>query len=270
MKMSLLQMTQSILSAMDSDEVNSIADTVESMQVAYIIRTVCYDILSRTGLPDQHDLFELDPSNDSSKPTLMYLPSNVIDLEWLKYKTNITGDADLRYAQVQYLHPKDFFDRQNNLNVSQTNVISFSHTINGDTFDFVCTNNKMPEVYTSFDDRTIVFDSYDATQDTTLMKNKTMCFGVLFSQFEMTDNYIPDLDPREFSLLYNKAEARCFALLKQMTNAVAEREERRQWISVQNRKQQIPERTNPLDCLPNYGRRGRGLWYVSRLGRNSW
>jgi hypothetical protein len=33
-KMTLLEMTQNILSAMNSDEVNSITDTVESLQVA--------------------------------------------------------------------------------------------------------------------------------------------------------------------------------------------------------------------------------------------
>ena len=270
MKMTLLQMTQDILSAMDSDEVNSISDTVESMQVANIVRRTYYDILSRTGLPDQHDLFELNPSNDNTKPTLMYRPASCIGIDWVKYQTNVSSDADLRYSVIEYLHPKDFFDRQNNLNVSASNVISFSHTINSDTMLFVCLNDKMPEYYTSFDDNTMVFDSYDSSQDTTLMKNKTMCYGVLFSEFEMEDSYIPDLDPREFSLLYNKAEAKCFAVLKQMTNASSEREERRQWISVQKRKQEVPERTDPLHGLPNYGRRGRGLWTTTRLGRNSW
>lgn len=270
MRMNLLQITQDILSAMDSDEVNSISDTVESMQVANIVRRTYFDILSRTGLPDQHDLFELDPSNDSSKPTLMYRPSTCIGLDWVKYQINTTGEPDLRYAFVNYLHPKDFFDQQNNLNTSQSNVISFSHTINSDTMTFVCKNDKMPEYYTSFDDNTIVFDSYDASQDSTLVKNKTMCYGILFSSFEMVDSYVPDLDPREFSLLYNKAEAKCFAVLKQMTNVSSEREERKQWISIQKRKQEVPERTDPLAYLPDYGRRGRGLYGRTRLGRNSW
>ena len=37
-KMSLLEMTQDILSDMDSDEVNSINDSVESLQVLGIIK----------------------------------------------------------------------------------------------------------------------------------------------------------------------------------------------------------------------------------------
>ena len=270
MKSTLLEITQDILSAMDSDEINSISDTVEALQVANIVRRVYYDILSRTGLPDQHDLFELDPSNDNTKPTIMYRPAACVGLDWVKYQTNLTGDTDLKYAEVEYLHPKDFFDHQNSLNVSETNVISFDHTINSDTMTFVCLNDKMPEYYTSFDDYTLVFDSYDSSVDTTLMKNKTMCYGILFSDFEMVDSYIPDLDPREFSLLYNKAESKCFAVLKQMPNSIADREERKQWISVQKRKQEVPERTDPLHCLPNYGRRGRGMYSTTRLGRNSW
>ena len=46
-KLTLLNMTQNILSEMDSDEVNGIADTVESTQVAHIIETMYYDLTAR-------------------------------------------------------------------------------------------------------------------------------------------------------------------------------------------------------------------------------
>lgn len=270
MKSTLLELTQDILSAMDSDEVNSISDTVESAQVAKIIRRTYYDIISRTDLKEHKELFELESSNDTTKPTLMYLPSTVIGVEWIKYKTNVEEDNDLRYSEIFYLCPKDFFERQNYLNVSQPNVISFSHTINSDTFEFFVLNDKMPQYYTSWDDGTVIMDSYDSGEDTYLVKNKTMCYGTLYDLFLLEDSFIPDLDPRMFALLYNKASARCFAELKQMSNAAAEREERRQWIGVvERRNQQIPDKTNPLAHLPNYGKPARGK-SILRYGRNSW
>ena len=42
MKMTLLDITQSILSAMDSDYANSIGDTVEAEQVATIVKETYY------------------------------------------------------------------------------------------------------------------------------------------------------------------------------------------------------------------------------------
>ena len=58
MKYTLLEMTQDILSNMSSDEVNSISDTPESLQVATIIKQKYYDIVSRGDLPE-HNLYRL-------------------------------------------------------------------------------------------------------------------------------------------------------------------------------------------------------------------
>ena len=44
-KLTLLDMTQDILSDIDSDEVNSISDTPDSLQVAGIIKSSFYDMI---------------------------------------------------------------------------------------------------------------------------------------------------------------------------------------------------------------------------------
>ena len=44
-KLTLLEMTQDIMSDMDSDEINSINDSVEALQVAQIIKTTYYNII---------------------------------------------------------------------------------------------------------------------------------------------------------------------------------------------------------------------------------
>ena len=81
----LLNMVQNILSAMSSDEVNSIGDTVESMQVAQIIQNKYYDIMARGDLTLDLQLFQLNPSDNSSFPVLMQLPAGVSRIDWLKY-----------------------------------------------------------------------------------------------------------------------------------------------------------------------------------------
>jgi hypothetical protein len=84
-RQTLLQMTQTILAALDSDAINSISDTVESTQVAQIIQNKYYDILSRDSLPSQETLFQLVASGDVTKPVLMTLPSGCANMQWLKY-----------------------------------------------------------------------------------------------------------------------------------------------------------------------------------------
>lgn len=83
-------MTQNVLSRMSSDEVNSISDTPESLQVANIIKNKYFDIVSRVQLPEHEQLIQLDPSLDSTSPVLMYIPDGIADLKWLKYfDTNV-------------------------------------------------------------------------------------------------------------------------------------------------------------------------------------
>jgi hypothetical protein len=85
MKMTLLDMTQSILSSMGSDQVNSIGDTVESQQVADILKQTYFNMLGRYDLPEHNRIIQLDPSNDATKPTLMFRPAGVHRIEWIKY-----------------------------------------------------------------------------------------------------------------------------------------------------------------------------------------
>jgi hypothetical protein len=81
----LLQMTQNILSAMSSDEVNSISDTTESLQVANAIETVYNNFVGRSELPEHFQYFQLTASNNITTPTIMYVPNNCRRVDWIKY-----------------------------------------------------------------------------------------------------------------------------------------------------------------------------------------
>lgn len=83
--MTVLQMTQNILSAMSSDEINSIGDTVESLQVATILQNKYYDIVARGDLTLDDQLFQLVPSSNPTAPVMMTLPTGVMRLNWMRY-----------------------------------------------------------------------------------------------------------------------------------------------------------------------------------------
>jgi hypothetical protein len=85
MKYTLLEITQDILSNLNSDEVNSINDNAESLQVARIVRQKYFDIINRLDLPDHDQLIQLNPSTDQTLPVLMYVPDGVSGIKWIKY-----------------------------------------------------------------------------------------------------------------------------------------------------------------------------------------
>lgn len=78
-------MVQNILSRMSSDEVNSIGDTTESMQVAQILQNKYYDIVARGSLTIDETLFQLVPSDNATNPVMMLLPQGVSRIDWLQY-----------------------------------------------------------------------------------------------------------------------------------------------------------------------------------------
>lgn len=93
-------MTQDILSSMSSDEVNSIGDTTESLQVANMIRQKYFDILSRVDLTDHQQLFQLQGSVDPTSPVLMYVPAGISDVKWIKYfdSNSLDGNTATDFA----------------------------------------------------------------------------------------------------------------------------------------------------------------------------
>ena len=107
-KMTLLEIVQDILSDMDSDEVNSINDSVESLQVAQIVKSTYYNIIDGKDYPWLKELFQLNASGVASKPTFMSLPSTVIDLEWIKYNKIKVGETKALYKKIIYKTPEDF------------------------------------------------------------------------------------------------------------------------------------------------------------------
>lgn len=256
MKYTLLEMTQMILSSMDSDEVNSISDTIESNQVALLLKGVYYDIANELGLPEDEGLIELTASGDSLKPVLMSIPNTVTRVSNISYDTrgSDTDTIDLpRWKKLQFLPLQEFIEHTQMFRSDETYMGSMQVTSGTDTFEFIHRNNVMPAYYTAFDDQQLIFDSYDNTIDTTLQKAKTLCYGARYKEFSMTDTFVPGMDSTQFSYYLNKAKVRAFAELKQAPNQEAAAETRRQKVISQKRKHKAPHLT-AFEKRPNYGR----------------
>ena len=245
--MTLLEMTQDILSDMDSDEVNSINDSVESLQVAQIIKTTYYNIIDGRDYDFLYELFQLDASGTSSRPTHMKLPENIIDLKYIKYNCKTLTDTKDKYLKIKYLMPEDFMEVVDSRDSSKSNVTVVTDPT-GISINVM--NDKAPEYFTSFDDENLVFDSYDSQVDTTLQNNKTQCHGKRSVAFTLLDSFTPDLPVQMFSYLLAEAKSTAFVTLKQMPNAKAEQISNSQ----KRRMSQDAWRVKNGIHYPNYGR----------------
>jgi hypothetical protein len=245
-QMTLLEIVQDILSDLDSDEVNSINDTVEATQVANTVRSVYEHLIDSRDWPHLYAIYALDSSTDVSLPTLLSLPTNVEELMFLKYNKKKSTDVNDRYEDVKYKLPEDFINICNKRNSSDSTVEQI--TISGVTLNVL--NNVAPTYYTSFDNDTIICDSYDNAVDSILQSSKTQARGKRLPIFTLTDTFIPDLPVNAFALLVNESKSACSLKFKQTADQKAEQ------YSVTNRRKMSQEAwrvTNGIS-YPDYGR----------------
>ncbi len=250
-----LDYVQDILSALDSDEINSVDDTVESAQVLRILKRTYDSIVSRADLNEHYTMFQLEASGTSTKPVLMTRPTDVSSILWIKYNVETADDTNDNFREITFLPLDTFLNMTHRLTESDTQVDTFTQTIDTSSIKFFYENDRAPRHYTTYDDHTIIFDAYDSAIEATLQKAKTQCYGKKDQSFTSTDAFVPFLDVEFGTLLLNEALVVAFAELKQVPNEVAKMWAQRAWTKVSNSKRGINQNRKPILDQVNYGRK---------------
>ncbi len=247
MKMSLIEMVQDIHNDLDLDFVNSIDDTVEATQVAQIIKTTYFAMMSNRNWPHLRQLVTVTPSNTAQRPTHMTVQDDVKELEFFNYNCQKEGETRLRYKPMKWLEPDAFLRKQNTLNTDSDHVMVVTDTSG---VQVQIQTNKNPEFFTSFDDKTLIFDSYDSSVDSTLQESKVQAMAYVMPTWNTFDSFIPDLPEEAFISLLEESKSKAALKLKQEADQKAEQESVRQrnWLSRKAR------RMNGGINYPNYGR----------------
>lgn len=240
MKLSLLDITQSVLNALDSDEVNSISDTVESQQVALIIRDCFYELTSNRNWPMQRRLIQLDGLSDTTKPNYLRAPSAMKELLFFRYN----GE------EIKYKEPDAFLRYVSGRKATTAHVVTITD-FSGSTL--LILNNAAPQYWTTFDDKHVVTDSYDSAVGTTLQGSKTQCLAYMAPVWVHEDDAIPDLPDEAFALLVEESKSTASIQLKQSADQKAEQKAARQNRWLARKAWQVHGGIE----YPNYGRKGR-------------
>ena len=233
-RLSLLDMTQSILSAMDSDEVNSIDSTVESIQVADIIRESFYDLMAERDWPFLYRITAFTGLGDLNNLTKMEMPVELSKIVWVKYNKK----------DVKYLSPSEFDDLI-------TKREELTGVVNSNGFIL----NRDPMYYTSYDEKYIYFDSIDTSVDNTLQTSKCKVYGVVSPTWVHEDSFVPDIPEKMFTTLLSEAKSQAFVNLKQQVNAREERKAQKGRIRLQSESFRIDDAEFKYNRKVNYGRR---------------
>lgn len=256
--MTYLEIVDDILNDMDSDPtfdntpLEDIASTEESRQVAQIVKTTYYNIIDGRDKfwPHLFKTFVLT-NTGASTPTHMTIPTNTMDLEYVKYDVQTTTDTKDRFTTIEYMTPKAFLDMTETRDSSATEITKVTDP-SGIFINIY--NERAPRFWTSLDDSIIIFDAHDAVVDATnLADAKTQCRGKVYPTVTETDAFVFDLPVDSFSYLLAEAKSVCFLVIKQASNPKAEQQSTTQRRRLSSQAGKVEQ-----DIMyPNYGRSGK-------------
>jgi hypothetical protein len=221
--MTLLEVVQNIMSSFSLEEVNSIEDVPEALQIATVVKETYYDIIAHKDWEFLNKTFPLDSSGDLGKPVIMRIPSRVAFIEFLKYYDTNKG----MYTDVEYLSPEDFVNLLGTRKVGGS-VVEVAGLVQNVTAKFKIYNDRQPTYYTSFNEQDLIFDSYDSVQDSILQGGKSLLKGNVHPSFMLTDEYEIEM-PEEMIWSYLLPESKSVAsvnLLQQLNEKEEQRSRR--------------------------------------------
>lgn len=246
-KRDLLDMVQEILSDIDSDEVESIDDTVEAEQIVSILKSTYYAMMNNRDWPHLRRSIQITSLGDTAKPTHMKIQDGVKELCFLKYNKQKLGATKKDYGDITFLQPDHFLHKTNQEDSSSANVLTVTDT---GGIELLVRTNRAPSYATSFDDEYVVFDSYDSAVDSTMQESKIQAVAYVIPAWSSADDFIPDLPENAFPALVEEAKSKAALRLAQKPDEKAEQEAGRQnrWLARRAR------RINGGIQYPNYGR----------------
>lgn len=195
--MTLIEIVQRVLSAINSQNVSTVDETTESEQVVLLVHTVLDDIYSR--FPWLH-LKERGNLEVTTTPNRMKIPDNVTGIEWVRYNKK----------EITYMEPSDFVDLlDSRLLAGLSNIDSIGA--------YIDTN---PKYWTSFDDQHVDFDGYDGS----LVASLTDCLFVKLPDYPVNNTDEPNLPEQYHIAVLHGTLAEAFRTL-QGDDAAADRYE---------------------------------------------
>ena len=175
-----LEMVQNILSAMDSDNVNSIDDVEESCQIEKVLEE-CYDnLIARRRWAFTQKTRLLQNAIDVTRPNKMIIPENMVRILEFRWKSidKSVEPWEESWKTLNYLNPIDFIAHVQSRNVAQLTAEGrMLVTYNDDGVELPMITDQEPAFWTSFDDVNIYMDNFITEFADTATDKRTSVVG---------------------------------------------------------------------------------------------
>ncbi|WP_236489704.1 hypothetical protein, partial [Escherichia coli] len=170
-----------------------------------IVKSTYFALMHVRNWRGNQQLLNLIASGDDSLPTHVTLPENLSELSFVNYDCRLQSDNRKVYRAVRYVYPDEFLRRQNQYDgtVDYIDVIQDPSGV-----QLLIRNDMPPTVWTSFDDKVLVFDSYNKNVEDTIQSSKIQAMGYVTPNWLMEDDFIPVLPEEAFTLLLEEAKSR--------------------------------------------------------------
>lgn len=215
-KLTLLEIVQNVLSALDEEPVSNIDDTPSAAQVAEVAKEVYYQLIANENVPELQKLFKLSAA-PSGENALLTLPTTIDTTFWIKYNKIKSGATRADYRPVTYMEPEEFLTMTDGRDSTASNIEAMTDPTSASVTIYIY-NDTAPTYWTSFDDTYVVFDSYDSAVDASgIDESKTKCWGQSVPTWTASNSFTPSLDGNVFPHYLAEVKAVCFANLKELS-----------------------------------------------------
>lgn len=254
----LLEIVQDVHNDLDFDLVNSISDTTESVRVASIVRSTFYEFINRRDWPHLQKLGALESAVNVNQKTQLLFPTDLSKVMWINYNKKKDGDTRDKFEELHYQYPEEFIRNANSIDNSASNVVQCLTEEGG---VYWVRNDRSPTHWTSFDDKTIVLDSFDSAVESSAQGINTQLKYYRNPLWEHTDTFVPDLPEKVFPGFKAEVVSVCAQKIKEVNDAKAEQQATRQQRRMSNQSWEA----HGGIVKPNYGRpSGKAFSSVAR------
>jgi hypothetical protein len=189
-RLTLLELVQGMLAAIDAENVTSVGQTEEAGQCVSIVNRCYEDMLSTWRWKHLRTYANL--VNNSSNLHELNVPDNALaidpDVMWYKDSANDSGAQ-----KVWYLNPTEFLTMTLSRNLADSGIIELD--------GIRVHNDKIPQFFTSDDDETLQFDAVvDSSNGLAAARTQTLAW-ILPSSRLVVDAEVPDLPRQAFPAL---------------------------------------------------------------------
>ena len=244
-KRTILQLVSQLGEGIESDEIESLNETIEASDIANILEQTYKEILNRkTWEFMKGHIRQLEASTLGAN--VLTIPADVLKVEKITYK-----DSNGFFVDVTYLSAEDFMMIVQARNTANDNTIAI---VNAAGVSINVRTDATPLYWTSFDEATVTFDAYDTALGIENLPTDSVIISDVMPVTDFTDPLaVLNIPERMETLVFNEALSTCNYRLRQTADPRTDRIARRQNISL--RRNEVKTKTDIKEAT--YGRTSR-------------